>query len=81
MNGNDANRSYTDAVTAQLGERVTNLGRRQTDMETEMHAGNSDLCCSEKCPITHTVNCEERPPRQWSDWYPAKAATSLAPTA
>jgi hypothetical protein len=38
-NGNDVNRIYTDAVTAQLGERVTNLGRRQTDLEAEMRAG------------------------------------------
>jgi hypothetical protein len=37
-NGND-HRPYTDAATAQLGERVTNLGRRQTDMEAEMRAG------------------------------------------
>lgn len=37
-NGSD-HRVYTDAVTAQLGERVTNLGRRQTDMEAEMRAG------------------------------------------
>lgn len=39
MNGNDPHRVYTDAVTAQLGERVTNLGRRQTDMEAEMRSG------------------------------------------
>ncbi|KQY22550.1 hypothetical protein ASD31_22955 [Rhizobium sp. Root482] len=32
-------RTYTDAVTAQLGERVTNLGRRQTDLEAEMRTG------------------------------------------
>lgn len=38
-NGGSMERSYTDAVTAQLGERVTNLGRRQTDLETEMRAG------------------------------------------
>ncbi|WP_245423061.1 hypothetical protein [Neorhizobium huautlense] len=38
-NGNDVNRIYTDAVTAQLGERVTNLGRRQTDLDAEMRAG------------------------------------------
>ncbi|WP_245425841.1 hypothetical protein [Rhizobium sp. J15] len=38
-NGNDAHRVYTDAITAQLGERVTNLGRRQTDLEAEMRAG------------------------------------------
>lgn len=37
--GSMEQRSYTDAVTAQLGERVTNLGRRQTDLETEMRAG------------------------------------------
>lgn len=37
-NGTD-HRIYTDAVTAQLGERVTNLGRRQTDLEAEMRAG------------------------------------------
>lgn len=39
MNGNNVNRICTDPVTAQLGERVTNLGRRQTDMEAEMRAG------------------------------------------
>ncbi|MEX2739898.1 hypothetical protein AB3480_00365 [Rhizobium mongolense] len=38
-NGNDVNRMYADAVTAQLGERVTNLGRRQTDLEAEMRSG------------------------------------------
>jgi hypothetical protein len=38
-NNNDAHRVYTDAITAQLGERVTNLGRRQTDLEAEMRAG------------------------------------------
>lgn len=27
-NGSDVNRIYTDALTAQLGERVTNLNRR-----------------------------------------------------
>ncbi|NLS07265.1 hypothetical protein HGP14_28665 [Rhizobium sp. P32RR-XVIII] len=39
MNNNDAHRVYTDAVTAQLDERVTDLGRRQTDLEPEMRAG------------------------------------------
>jgi hypothetical protein len=41
-NGNgdtDAARIYMDAVQAQLGERVTNLGRRQSDLETEMRTG------------------------------------------
>ncbi len=37
-NGNDY-RHYYDAAQAQLGERVTNLGRRQTDLETEMRSG------------------------------------------
>lgn len=32
-------RSYPDPTTAQLGERVTNLGRRQTDLENEMRNG------------------------------------------
>lgn len=38
-NGGNVDRSYADAVTAQLGERVTNLNRRQSDLETEMRAG------------------------------------------
>jgi hypothetical protein len=38
-NGNDVNRLYNDALTAQLGERVTNLGRRQSDLESEMRSG------------------------------------------
>lgn len=37
-NGNDAHRVYTHAITAQLGERVTNLGRRQSDLEGEMRS-------------------------------------------
>jgi hypothetical protein len=32
----EASRHYQDAMQAQLGERVTNLGRRQTDLEGEM---------------------------------------------
>jgi hypothetical protein len=38
-NGNTEHRIYTDAITAQLGERVTNLGRRQSDLESEMRTG------------------------------------------
>lgn len=38
-NGPDVSRIYTDALTAQLGERVTNLNRRQSDLETEMRSG------------------------------------------
>lgn len=39
MNNNDTARQYLDAAHAQLGERVTNLGRRQTDLEAEMRSG------------------------------------------
>ncbi|MGV1801584.1 hypothetical protein GN325_20485 [Agrobacterium vitis] len=35
----ETNRNYQDAMTAQLGERVTNLGRRQSDLESEMRSG------------------------------------------
>lgn len=35
----EGNRQYQDAMTAQLGERVTNLGRRQSDLELEMRSG------------------------------------------
>ena len=38
-NSADTSRAYNDAMQAQLGERVTNLGRRQTDLETEMRTG------------------------------------------
>jgi hypothetical protein len=34
-----AERHYINATQAQLGERVTNLGRRQTDLENEMRSG------------------------------------------
>jgi len=36
---NEADRSYENAMQAQLGERVTNLGRRQSDLESEMRSG------------------------------------------
>ncbi|CDZ52323.1 Hypothetical protein NGAL_HAMBI1189_44260 [Neorhizobium galegae bv. officinalis] len=45
MAGNDEmpngaeHRVYSDALTAQLGERVTNLNRRQSDLENEMRSG------------------------------------------
>jgi DNA repair exonuclease SbcCD ATPase subunit len=38
-NGTDTNRHYQDAMTAQMGERVTNLSRRQSDLESEMRSG------------------------------------------
>lgn len=37
MTGTD--RNYSDPIQAQLGERVTNLGRRQSDLEGEMRSG------------------------------------------
>ncbi|MEJ1118913.1 hypothetical protein V9K92_10600 [Phyllobacterium sp. CCNWLW109] len=39
MNNGNASRHYQDAMQAQIGERVTNLGRRQTDLESEMRSG------------------------------------------
>jgi len=42
-NNNDAHRVYTDASTAQRGERVINLGRRQTDLETEVRSGFKNI--------------------------------------
>ena len=39
MGNNGSDRMYSDALTAQLGERVTNLGRRQSDLESEMRNG------------------------------------------
>ncbi len=39
MANDDAARQYQDAITAQMGERITNLGRRQSDLETEMRSG------------------------------------------
>lgn len=38
-NNDDIARHYADIANAQLGERVTNLGRRQTDLENEMRSG------------------------------------------
>lgn len=38
-NGTEDGRHYVSVTEAQLGERVTNLGRRQNDLETEMRTG------------------------------------------
>ncbi|RWE96486.1 hypothetical protein [Mesorhizobium sp.] len=43
MPDNGEPRHYQDPVTAQLGERVTNMGRRINDVEVEMRAGFSQL--------------------------------------
>ncbi|WP_033838266.1 hypothetical protein [Mesorhizobium loti] len=39
MSSNETARQYLDAAHAQLGERVTNLARRQKDLEAEMRSG------------------------------------------
>ncbi|WEZ84566.1 hypothetical protein P6U16_08330 [Rhizobium sp. 32-5/1] len=39
MPNTDTERAYENALQAQLGERVTNLGRRQSDLESEMRSG------------------------------------------
>lgn len=38
-NANEVPRNYVSITEAQLGERVTNLGRRQSDLENEMRNG------------------------------------------
>lgn len=38
-----AERHYENVMQAQLGERVTNLGRRQTDFESEMRSGFTQM--------------------------------------
>ena len=47
-NNNDAHRVYADAITTELGEWVTNLGCRQTGLESEVRSGfkNIDCICS-----------------------------------
>jgi len=72
-NNNDAHRVYTDAITAQLGERVTNLGRRQTDLETEVRSGfkNIDTAVTSLANETRasiaalSTNLAERNKPQW----------------
>ncbi|MGK6317427.1 hypothetical protein ACMGE0_31190, partial [Neorhizobium sp. DT-125] len=54
-NGND-HRVHTDAVTAKLGEQVTNLGRRRPDMESEMRAGFKAM----EAAVTSLVRPERR---------------------
>ena len=72
-NINDAHRVYTDAMTAQLGERVTNLGRGQTDLETEVRSGfkNIDTAVTSLANETRasiaalSTNLVERNKPQW----------------
>jgi len=61
-NGNDQARLYLDAVQAQLGERVTNLGRRQTDLEAEMRTGFRQI---EQSIATLSSTLSERNKPQW----------------
>jgi len=60
-NTNDAHRVYTDAITAQLGERVTNLGPRQTDLKAEMPAGfkGIDAAVTSPCERNARLDREE----------------------
>lgn len=37
--GNEQSRQFIDGVQAAMNERVTNLGRRQSDLETEVRSG------------------------------------------
>lgn len=72
-NGPDVNRLYTDALTAQLGERVTNLNRRQSDLETEMRSGFKQMESSMSAMSTEmrsavsalSGNIAERNKPQW----------------
>lgn len=61
-NGNDSARVYLDAVQAQLGERVTNLGRRQTDLESEMRTGFRTI---EQSIASLSSNLADRNKPQW----------------
>jgi len=61
-NGIDAQRHYQDALQAQMGERVTNLGRRVTDIEGEMRAGFRQI---ESSISALTSTLAERAKPQW----------------
>jgi len=61
-NGNDASRHYQDAITAQMGERVTNLGRRVSDIENEMRTGFRQI---ETSISQLTATLAERAKPQW----------------
>ena len=61
-NGIDPQRHYQDALQAQMGERVTNLGRRVTDIEGEMRAGFRQI---ESSISALTSTLAERAKPQW----------------
>ena len=72
-NGHDTSRIYNDALTAQLGERVTNLNRRQGDLESEMRSGFKQIESSMSAMSTEmrssvaalASNIAERNKPQW----------------
>jgi len=72
-NGDETARSYSDAVQAALGERVTNMGRRINDVEVEMRAGFNQLSNSLNASTNETrqsisalaANLAERNKTQW----------------
>ncbi len=72
-NGDDTARSYSDAVQAALGERVTNMGRRINDVEVEMRAGFNQVSASLSSSTNETrqsiaalsSNLAERNKTQW----------------
>jgi hypothetical protein len=79
MAGNDEmpngaeHRVYSDALTAKLGQRVTNLNRRQYDLESEMRSGFKQIESSMAAMSSETrssvaalsTNIAERNKPQW----------------
>lgn len=69
----DSQRSYSDAVQAALGERVTNMGRRINDVEVEMRAGFNQVSNTLNASTNETrasiaalsTNLAERAKPQW----------------
>ncbi|TIW11307.1 MAG: hypothetical protein E5V66_14175 [Mesorhizobium sp.] len=72
-NGDEPTRHYQDATTAQLGERVTNMGRRINDVEVEMRSGFNQVNNSLNASTNETRqaisalsnNLAERNKTQW----------------
>lgn len=72
-NGDEPARHYQDATTAQLGERVTNMGRRINDVEVEMRSGFNQVNNSLNASTNETRqaisalsnNLAERNKTQW----------------
>jgi uncharacterized protein YifE (UPF0438 family) len=72
-NGAEHRVVYTDALTAQLGERVTNPNRRQSDLENEMRCGFKQIESSMSAMSSEmrssvaalSTNMAERNKAQW----------------